>query len=218
MLPFTQEQFLQVFARYNEAVWPLQWIAWLLGAAACIVVARAGPMRDRAVPAALALFWLWTGVAYHGVFFAAINRAALLFAALFVLQGLLFAACAWQGTRRFGRSGAGAVLGWGLALYALVAYPLLGLYAGHGYPQVPLFGITPCPLVLFTFGMLLLAVRVPGWLLVLPVAWSLVGGSAAFLLGVPQDWPLLFSAVAALPLLRRGKPVPSALHPSESLE
>ena len=76
MLPFTPEQFLQVFARYNEALWPLQWIAWLLGAAACIAVARAGSLRDRAVPAVLALFWLWTGIAYHAVFFSAINRAA----------------------------------------------------------------------------------------------------------------------------------------------
>ena len=218
MLPFTPEQFLQVFARYNEALWPLQWIAWLLGAAACIAVARAGSLRDRAVPAVLALFWLWTGIAYHAMFFSAINRAAFLFAALFVVQGLLFAACAWRGTLRFGRHGAGAALGWALALYALVAYPLLGLYAGHGYPRVPLFVVTPCPLVLFTFGMLLLAVRVPGWLLVVPVAWSLVGGSAAFLLGVPQDWPLLFSAIAAWPLLPRGEAVPSALHPPESLE
>jgi hypothetical protein len=163
VLPFTPEQFLQVFAHYNEAMWPLQWIAWLLGVAACIAVARPGPVRDRAVPAALALFWLWTGIAYHAVFFAAINRAAWLFGALFVLQGLLFAACAWQGTLRFGRRGPAAWLGCGLALFALVAYPLLGLYAGHGYPRVPLFGITPCPLVLFTFGMLLLlAQRVPG--------------------------------------------------------
>jgi hypothetical protein len=207
MLPFTQEQFLQVFARYNEAVWPLQWIAWLLGAAACTVVARGGLLRERAVPAVLALLWLWTGIAYHGVFFSAINRAAPVFAALFVLQGLLFAACAWRGSLRFGRRGVAAVLGWALALYALVAYPLLGLYAGHGYPQVPLFGITPCPLVLFTFGMLLLAERVPRWLLVVPAAWSLVGGSAAFLLGVPQDWPLLFSGLAAFPLLRRRQPV-----------
>jgi hypothetical protein len=219
MLPFTREQFLQVFARYNEAVWPLQWIAWLLGLATCIAVARAGSLRERAVPAVLALLWVWTGIAYHGVFFSVINRAALLFGALFVLQGLLFAACAWRGTLRFGRRGIAAALAWGLALYALVAYPLLGLYAGHGYPQIPLFGVTPCPLVLFTFGMLLLAVRVPWWLLVVPVAWSLVGGSAAFLLGVPQDWPLLFSAAAAaVPLLSRGQSVPSVLHPSESLE
>jgi hypothetical protein len=116
MLPFTQEQFLQVFARYNEALWPLQWVAWLLGAYACMLVLRSGAGSARAVPAVLALLWLWTGVVYHGLFFAAINRAALLFAALFVLQGLLLAGWAWQGTLRFRNQGARAGLGWALAV------------------------------------------------------------------------------------------------------
>ena len=35
-------------------------------------------------------------------------------------------------------------------------------------------------------------------LLVIPVVWSLVGGSAAFLLDMPQDWPLLASGLAIL--------------------
>jgi hypothetical protein len=42
--------------------------------------------------------------------------------------------------------------------------------------------------------------RVPWVLLVVPGAWSIIGGSAAFLLGMPQDWPLLF-AVLLLPAL-----------------
>jgi hypothetical protein len=32
MLPFTHEQFLEVFARYNLAVWPAQFFAYLLAA------------------------------------------------------------------------------------------------------------------------------------------------------------------------------------------
>ncbi len=64
-----------------------------------------------------------------------------------------------------------------------------------------MFGITPCPLTLFTFGMLLLTrAPVPRWLLVIPLFWSLVAGSAAFLLGVIQDWPLLFGGLL-IPLL-----------------
>jgi hypothetical protein len=45
---------------------------------------------------------------------------------------------------------------------------------------------------------------VPWWLLVIPFAWSLIGGSAAFLLGVPQDWALLVSGLLAAPMLLRG--------------
>ena len=34
------------------------------------------------------------------------------------------------------------------------------------------------------------------------VVWSLIGGNAAFRLGIPQDWPLLVSGVSVLALLR----------------
>jgi hypothetical protein len=61
-----------------------------------------------------------------------------------------------------------------------------------------MFGITPCPVTIFTLGLLLLARPMYWWLLVIPVLWSLVGGSAAFLLRVPQDWVLLVSGVAVL--------------------
>jgi hypothetical protein len=42
---------------------------------------------------------------------------------------------------------------------------------------------------------------VPRWLLVIPVIWSLIGGSAAILLHVPQDWLLLLSGFIAVPLI-----------------
>ncbi len=69
-----------------------------------------------------------------------------------------------------------------------------------------MLGITPCPVTLFTFGVLLLT-SAPGsrWLLIFPLAWSLVGGSAAFMLGVPQDWPLLFSGLTIVLLVLRDR-------------
>jgi hypothetical protein len=60
---------------------------------------------------------------------------------------------------------------------------------------------------LFTLGIFLVgAWPVPRHLLVLPGLWSLVGGSAAFLLGIPQDWPLLVGGVVAVALLWRRAP------------
>jgi hypothetical protein len=68
---------------------------------------------------------------------------------------------------------------------------------------MPMFGITPCPVTIFTFGIFLLAAAsVSRRLFVIPVIWSLIGGSAAFLLQVPQDWLLLFSGLSVVPLLR----------------
>jgi Family of unknown function (DUF6064) len=39
------------------------------------------------------------------------------------------------------------------------------------------------------------------WLLLIPFIWSLIGGSAAILLDVPQDWFLLASGFIAVPLI-----------------
>jgi len=83
-----------------------------------------------------------------------------------------------------------------LIVYSLIIYPLIGSWFGHRYPAVPTFGITPCPLTLFTFGVLCLAISRPSMrLLALPLLWSVIGGTAAFLLSVPQDWVLLFAGV-----------------------
>ena len=205
LLPFTHDQFLAVFAAYNLAVWPAQLVAYLLGLGMVLALLRPTRWTHRIVGAGLALMWIWTGVAYHALFFAPINKAAHAFAALFVVQGLLFAhAALLRSDLRFSRGhGLRAWLGWALIVYAALVYPLIGV-AGHGYPAMPMFGITPCPVTLFSFGLLLLAQPpVPRRLLVIPFVWALVGGSAAFLLAVPQDWPLLASGLLVVPWLWR---------------
>jgi hypothetical protein len=212
MLPFSRAQFLAVFAEYNAGVWPAQWLAYAIGVAMLLMLLRRAPARQPVIAAGLALMWGWSGIAYHWLHFAAINQAALAFGALFVLQAGLLVYAAARGRLTFGLPrDAAAMLGWSLVAYATVLYPLVGLWAGDRYPEIPLFGITPCPVTIFTFGLLLLTTSpVPRWLLVIPFIWSLIGGSATLLLGVPQDWPLLFSGVATVSLLvfldRHGSP------------
>jgi Family of unknown function (DUF6064) len=204
MLPFTRDQFVAVFAEYNVGVWPAQVVAGLLGLAMVGLLLRPSRAGHRLIGGGLALMWGWTGVAYHGLYFASINPAALAFAALFVLQGALFGfGAVLRDQLRFGTpAGATAWVGWAFIVYAAILYPLVGFWAGHRYPAMPTFGITPCPVTLFTFGLLLLTTaRVPRWMLVIPFVWSLVGGSAAVLLNVPQDWLLLLSGLVAPPLL-----------------
>lgn len=203
LLPFTQDQFLAVFAAYNLAVWPAQFVAYVLGLGMVLALLRPTRHSNRMVGAGLALMWGWTGVAYHALFFAPMNKAAHAFAALFVVQGLLFAhAALLRSDLRFARGhGPRAWLGWALIVYAALVYPLIGV-ASHGYAAMPMFGITPCPVTLFSFGVLLLAQPpMPRRLLVIPLVWAMVGGSAAFLLAVPQDWPLLASGLLVVPWL-----------------
>jgi len=220
MLPFSHEQFLGVFAAYNEAVWPAQIAAYLLGAAVCIALTRSSHRSGTLVAIGLGVMWLWTGVAYHVLQFARINPAAIGFGALFVLQGCVFLIA---GARQQFRFAAGdrlrAWFGWGLIAYSMVLYPLIGFAAGAAYPRLPMFGITPCPVTLFTFGALLLAcVRLPWWMLVIPFAWSLLGGTAAILLAVPQDWVLFFSGLALVPIALRNRQLARRNSPQGSVD
>jgi hypothetical protein len=204
MLPFTHEEFVAVFTGYNAVIWPVQAGAMALGvllfALAWWRPARAG----RVLAAGLAAMWAWTGIVYHAMFFAAINPAAWGFAALFLGQALLLL---WTGVLRdrlaFAvTADARGLAGLALVVYALALYPLVGLALGQPPRELPWFGVTPCPLTLFTLGLLLLTTGRPPWaLFVVPVLWSLIGGTAAFLLAVPQDWPLLFGGLAALALV-----------------
>ena len=202
-IPFTVEQFLEVFRRYNEGVRPAQWLLLAAGVAAVVLAMRDGRGAARAAAAILAALWLWMAVAYHLAYFRAINPVAVAFAALFVAQALLLAWLGvWRGRLAFsGRAGARADGAWTvgavLVLYALVAYPALGYVLGHRYPAAPTFGV-PCPTTIFTFGLLLWArPPVPRVLLVVPVLWSLLGVSAALQLGMQEDFGLVAAAALA---------------------
>lgn len=200
MLPFTQHQFFEVFARYNEAIWPAQLAAYGLGLLALAPAGRASRALSRFTLLSLAALWLWTGVVYHGVFFAEINPAATLFGVLFAAQTALLG---WSALRPpivfHDRMSTGRLAGWAMIVYAVALYPIVNAASGHLYPHAPSFGLTPCPLVIFTFGVLALSqARTPWSLFVVPVAWAIIGGSAAVLLGVVADWALPATAVLGL--------------------
>jgi len=204
MLPFTPQQFLSVFVNYNTAIWPALVGAYLLGCSAIVLLLWKARHADRITAGILAIMWLWTGIAYHWVFFATINKAAYLFGALFVIQGayLLYSGV-YHDNLRFGPGDGPTVwVGVALVIYAAILYPLIGMWTGHVYPEMPMFGVTPCPVTIFTFGMFLLTTHpISRWLLVIPFIWSLIGGSAAVLLRVPQDWLLLVSGFITVLLI-----------------
>jgi hypothetical protein len=198
ILPFSRTEFLQVFAAYNAAVWPMQFIAAGLGVLAVMLLFRRPKWADRAIAAVLCTFWLAMAIGYHWTYFSAINDAAYVFAALFALAALVFL---MEGVIR-GRMNFSIILGFrawlatALVVYSFVAYPLLGLLVTHPYPETPLFGIAPCPTTIFTLGLLLLVRHPRPWVpALIPLLWSVIGGSAAFLLDVPQDLGLIAAAI-----------------------
>jgi hypothetical protein len=201
-LPFTADQFLDAFARFNQEVWPLQLVAYALGVLAVVLAIRGGRGASRGAGLVLAFLWA-AAAAYHAAALGRLATSGAVFAAAFVLQAMLLATAATRRRLSF-RAAPGALTTTGLALilYATAIYPLLGLLAGHPFPRGPVFGVTPCPNVIFTFGLLLLSDRpVPRWLLPIPLLWSMIGFTAAMSLGMIEDLPLPFAALLATVLL-----------------
>jgi hypothetical protein len=206
-LPFTAERFYNVFREYNTALWPVQVALVVLALAAISLVIVRRRWSGVGVSIILAMLWAWLGVAYHLAFFTAISPLAYGFAAVSVAGSLVFV---WQGViqRRLEfalASNARSAVGVLLVVFALVIYPAWSVLAGHHYPALPTFGL-PCPTTIFTVGVLAFMVTpYPRSPFAAPILLSLVGGQAAFLLGVPQDLGLLAAGVVGVVLLARSK-------------
>lgn len=204
-LPFTADQFFDVFRDYNEAVWPAQPLLVGLALLGVVLVMKPRSWGHAVVAAILAVLWAWLALAYHLAFFARVNPLAYAFAALSLIGAAVFA---WDGLvrRRLRFEWRGGVRSWvggALVGYGLLVYPVWSWAAGHGYPAMPTFGL-PCPTTLYTVGMLaFLVAPYPRRPHIVPVLWSAIGAQAAFFLGVPQDLSLIVAGMVAVALMIR---------------
>lgn len=202
-LPFTIEQFLQVFADYNTAVWPTQILLQVLAFICLVLLFRPQPWTSRVVSLVLAFFWLWMAIAYHFLFFSRINPAALLFGSVFLLESVLLARAGLMRRKIVFRplGGVGGWVGRGLITFALVLYPVFGLALGQRFPAFPTFGL-PCPTTLFSIGILMFVERAQARvLLIVPVLWTFIGSLAAISLGITQDLSLLVAGAVGLSVI-----------------
>jgi hypothetical protein len=201
--PFTQEQFLTIFARYNLTIFPLQIIFIIIGIIALWFTIKKSQISDRIILLILIFFWFWMGIVYHILFFSSINPLAWVFGVLFVIEavlliyfGVIKKLVGFSLTQdRY------TLIGLVFIGYALVIYPVIGTVTGHGYPQLPTFGL-PCPTTIFTFGLFLMAdKKFPLPLLVIPLLWSTIGFFAALSLGITEDYMLLVAGVVGTALI-----------------
>jgi len=189
-LPFSRFEFFQLFAAYNAAFWPAVAALWLASVLAVLGLLSSRRPPDRWISALLTIHWAWSAIAYHLVLFTTINPAAWLFGTMFLVQSALFA---WSGLMKRDLSfrpsrTARAQIGWLLIVYALL-YPLINALVHGSFNAIPTFGL-PCPTTIFTAGLLLHASSRSRPLVIIPIVWSVIGGSAAFLFGVSADYAL----------------------------
>jgi hypothetical protein len=199
-LPFTPDQFFEIFAIYNGR-FSILVAAWWLASLAIVAAAWSNPPRySRLATQLLATLWAWNAVAYHAMLFTRINPAAWLFAALFAIEAALLV---WAAARHshdyFASQKTMSRVGLGLVAYSFV-YPFVSTLS-HAYPATPTFGV-PCPTAILTIGLLLTTGRrIPVAVAIVPALWALIGGSAATLLDVPTDYVLLAAGVSLTVIL-----------------
>ena len=201
-ISLTSDTLLGVFESYNAAIWPMQVAAYVLGAVAILLAVRKVKSSARIIAAILSFLGLFTGIAFFMLALAPVFPPAYLFGGLFVVQAGILLAEIFRPRVSFGLGrGWSPVIGLLFISFSVVGYPLVGLLLEHRYPRSPPFGLTPCPLLVFTFGLLLLTTsRVPKRLFVIPLLWALAG-VIPIAIGMLEDIAMIVAGVVGTALI-----------------
>lgn len=198
----TGEQLLQIFAEYNAKIWPMQIAAYLLGIIAVILAFKFSIRSICIATSILAFLWLWVGLVFWLPYGIQGFVPGIIFSVIFILQGALFVWQAFKPHLRFGTYSPGfAWIGMIFIVYAMLGYPFVGYLIGHTYPRTPPFGLTPCPLIIFTLGLFMLTrKKIPKLLLIIPFFYSL-SGIIWIAQGIYEDIGLVAAGLICVPLL-----------------
>ena len=186
-----QIAFYETFLRYHAAIWPMVAITYLIGIAAVILAIKKTKYSDKIISGILAFLWLWSGIVLLMIFLGPIDYRNYFGGALWIIQSILFfifGVVKPSLSFKFERD-LYSIVGAIMIIYGLIFYPIIGFLSGHGYPGGPIFGVACCPVCIFTFGMFLwINKKVPIFIAVIPLLWSLTGIIAATQYGVWPDY------------------------------
>jgi hypothetical protein len=200
------EVFFENFSAYNQAIWPMQIVTYVLGIVTVILTIKKINYSDKIISAILAFLWLWAGVVWCLVFFGQYRFIYYIAGVMLIAQSAVLFLYGYGMLKpplsfKF-RSDSYSVIGILVILYALVIYPIIAQLTGLGYPKAPVFGVAPCPVCIFTFGFLLLAdKKVPVSILIIPLMWSLLGIVAGAWFGIFADFGMAAIGIASFVLI-----------------
>ncbi len=203
--PFTIKQFFGVFEHYNLGVFPSQLLLITAGLLSLLLIVRGSSVRNQFAGGLTGLLWLWMGLVYHIIYFSGINPAAKIFGVAFIIEGILILYETFIRKRMVIdiKNGTESYLAFFFLVFGIFIYPAIGYIITHEAARTIALGL-PCPTTIFTFGILILAKeKIPGYILVIPTLWALIGLSAAIHFEVPQDFLIIVAGVSAIFIIQR---------------
>lgn len=199
-LLFSPRAYYALIWRYNQDVWPLHVVAFAIGMVMSTGFVRPNHGRMRLGTAALGVAWGWIGWSFLWHQYVTINWAATWFAAAFTLQGLLLLLFAVSGLHTRGREPVGNILGAGLFVFALTAYPLVAPIMGRGWQAAEVSGILADPTAVATLAWIATFAggAIKWWLMAIPGLWCLMTGATLWTLGAPDYFLAPVCALVAI--------------------
>jgi hypothetical protein len=207
------EEFFVTLETYNETVFPVTILTFILGLAAIYLVSRKSNQASRFVSFILSFLWLWSGIIFHILFygpsdveFLGLTMSGIWYfsGVLFIIQSLLFMIYGIvKNALSFSLDlSPCSIVGAIFVTYSMVIYPLIGLLTGYAYPKYPIFGSSPCPVTIFTLGLLLWTnKKVPLLVAIIPFIWGIMGMMPVLVLSVYADIGLILSGIIGFPLI-----------------
>jgi len=199
----------EVFGNYNQAIWPMQVIACLLGVLAVLWAIKRIKYSDNIILLILSFFWLWGGFVLCIIFFAPDYKAFYIIGGLGIIQGILFLFYGLRSHKLLPlftfRTDMYGIIGAIYILYALILYPVIGYLTGYPYPNYPIFGVAPCPVCIFTFGLFLWTRKsLHMGILVIPLIMS-ISGIFPIILGLYADIGLVIGGIGGFFLVLQNR-------------
>ncbi|MBA7591774.1 hypothetical protein ES708_33937 [subsurface metagenome] len=192
------EVFLNNVSAYNVSIFPMQIITLVVAVILTyLLFVRPSTILNKLIKIYLSFTFVWFVLMFpfEGVFKIAFGLVHIVIAILFFIDiftgKIEFKFPEISGKRYFM---------FFLIFSAFAFYPLIEYMSGHLYPKILLFGVAPCPTIIFSLALLIGAVPKVGKLIFILLIFSVIssGLSAPIMLGVWADLLLLVSGIYGL--------------------
>jgi hypothetical protein len=192
------EVFLNNVSAYNVSIFPMQIITLAVAVILTyLLFVRPSTGVNKLIKAYLSLTFVWFVLMFpfEGVFKIAFGLVHIVIAILFFID--IFTG---KIEFKFPETSGKRYFMFFLIFSAFAFYPLIEYMSGHLYPKILLFGVAPCPTIIFSLALLIGAVPKVGKLIFILLIFSAIssGLSAPIMLGVWADLLLLVSGIYGL--------------------